>query len=55
MSKVLGDSAKVEYNSVNISLLIKLSDDSCPDREIHYTKDKLNRESIEKILVLIRS
>ena len=44
MSKVLGDQWKVVYNSVNISFLIRLSDDSDADREFHYTKDKLNRE-----------
>lgn len=54
MSKALGDSGKVEYNSVNISFLIRLSADSDAGREFHCTKDKLNRESIEKILVLIR-
>ena len=48
VSKVLGDQWKVVYNGVNISFLIRLSDDSDADREFHCTKDKLNRE--EKVL-----
>ncbi len=51
---MLGNQWRQVYNSVNISFLIRLSADSDAGREIHYTKDKLNRESIEKILVLIR-
>lgn len=51
---MLGNQWGQVYNSVNISFLIRLSADSDAGREFHCTKDKLNRESIEKILVLIR-
>lgn len=41
---MLGNQWRQVYNSVNISFLIRLSADSCADREFHCTKDKLNRE-----------
>ena len=49
------DGADVLTLSEKKDVFILVSYVFCPDREIHYTKDKLNRESIEKILVLIRS